>query len=134
MQSEYLFVYGTLRPEYAPEEVADVVRELAIVGEGTIQGVLYDLGSFPGVVLDAHTTRRVSGTVFRLPETGNLLSRLDEYEEYFSDAPDRSQFIRRLRSVELADSRAVECWVYEFNGETGAAVVIENGVYSRQCG
>ena len=45
--ADELFVYGTLRPERAPAEIADVVR---LVGGGTVQGRLLELGGYPGLV------------------------------------------------------------------------------------
>ena len=118
-------------PDYAPEEIADLVRGLEAVGKGTIAGTLYDLGSHPGVVLDPASSRRVAGAVFRLPEDGRLLPALDEYEEYWPDSPDKSQFIRRLYPVLLNDGRRLGCWVYEYNRSTERAPVIESGVYLR---
>jgi hypothetical protein len=50
--SDYLFVYGTLQPGVAPREIADAVEELKVIGNATVRGVLYDLGEFPGAVLN----------------------------------------------------------------------------------
>ncbi len=127
--SEFLFAYGTLQPGLAPEQVADVVRDLVNVGKGSVPGTLYDLGSFPGAVLESNSSRRISGTVYRLPAGADILHRLDEYEEYYPESPKASQFIRTLCSVQLTDGRILECWVYEYNGSTDRALMIESGVY-----
>jgi gamma-glutamylcyclotransferase (GGCT)/AIG2-like uncharacterized protein YtfP len=86
--SEFLFAYGTLQPGLAPEQIADVVRDLVNVGNGSVPGTLYDLGSFPGAVLESNSSRRISGTVYRLPAGAGILHRLDEYEEYNPESPD----------------------------------------------
>jgi gamma-glutamylcyclotransferase (GGCT)/AIG2-like uncharacterized protein YtfP len=127
--SEFLFAYGTLQPGLAPDQVADVVRDLVSVGTGSVPGTLYDLGSFPGAVLESNSSRRISGTVYRLPAGAGILPRLDEYEEYYPESPKASQFIRRLCSVQLTDGRILECWVYEYNGHPGKACVLESGTY-----
>ena len=129
--SEFLFAYGTLQPGLAPDEVADVVRDLVSVGEGSVPGTLYDLGSFPGAVLEPGSGRRISGTVYRLPAGTGILHRLDEYEEYDPKSPKASQFIRRLCSVQLADGRMLECWVYEYNGHPDHRSIVESGTYTR---
>ena len=129
--SDYLFAYGTLQPGFAPDQVADLVRGFVIVGKGSIPGTLYDLGSFPGAVLESSSSRRISGTVYRLPAGTQILHTLDEYEEYFPESPKASQFIRRLCSVRLTDGRMLECWVYEYNGHPDQRSIVESGKYVR---
>jgi gamma-glutamylcyclotransferase (GGCT)/AIG2-like uncharacterized protein YtfP len=127
--SEFLFAYGTLQPGLVPDEVADVVRELVRVGTGSVPGTLYDLGRFPGAVLELNSLRRIWGTIYRLPVGSHVLHRLDEYEEYDSASPKDSQFIRKLCSVELTDGRKLECWIYEYNGRRDQVPIVESGAY-----
>jgi len=129
--SEFLFAYGTLQPGLAPDQVADLVRDLVSVGTGSVPGTLYDLGSFPGAVLESNSSRRISGTVYRLPAGAGILNRLDEYEEYYPESPKASQFIRTLCSVQLTDGRILECWVYEYNGHPDHRSILESGTYPR---
>jgi gamma-glutamylcyclotransferase (GGCT)/AIG2-like uncharacterized protein YtfP len=129
--SEFLFAYGTLQPGLAPGQVADVVRDLVSIGKGSVPGTLYDLGSFPGAVLESNSSRRIFGTVYRLPGDTHILHRLDEYEEYYPESPNVSQFIRRLCSVQLTDGRILECWFYEYNGYPDHRTIVESGTYTR---
>lgn len=146
MESKYLFAYGTLQPEHARDEVAHLVQSLEIVGKGTVRGTLYDMGEYPGAVLDPASSRCIHGTVFALPDQGGLLHSLDSYEEYDPGAPATSQFIRRLCPVQLTDGeeagieeagiegtrdRVLVCWVYEYNRPVNGAPVTENGSYKR---
>lgn len=128
--SEYLFAYGTLQPGLAPAEIADVVAGFEIAGVGFVHGTLYDLGSFPGAVLDAATSRRISGAVFRLPRDPHILDRLDEYEEYDPTSPRISPFIRRLHPVQMMNGEMLECWIYEYNGDRNDAPIMESGRYA----
>ena len=48
---DYLFAYGTLAEEHAPQEIAGTVTQLRYVGQGFVFGRLYDLGEYPGAVL-----------------------------------------------------------------------------------
>jgi gamma-glutamylcyclotransferase (GGCT)/AIG2-like uncharacterized protein YtfP len=127
----YLFVYGTLLPEYAPEEFASVMSSLRTVGKGTVRGILYNLGHYPGAVLDPASLCRIYGTVFALLDGEGLLHRLDEYEEFDPDEPASSQFIRRQCSVQLTDGRTLECWIYEYNRSLEGARIVESGRYTR---
>jgi gamma-glutamylcyclotransferase (GGCT)/AIG2-like uncharacterized protein YtfP len=112
-----LFVYGTLRPGYAPAEIADVVAALKPVGDGTIRGRLYNLGDYPGVVLDDKANEQIQGEVFDLPPDPALLARLDEYEEFYPQDPDGSLFMRLQTTVTLRNGSREKCWVYVYNRE-----------------
>ena len=126
---DHVFAYGTLQPGHAPEEIADIVRRFEIVGKGFVRGRLYDLGLYPGAVLDERSSRRVFGTVFRLPSGEDVLTRLDAYEGFEPEEPGRSLFVRRSQPVCLTDGTSVTCWVYEYNRSIDQDRVIESGTY-----
>ena len=128
--SEYLFAYGTLQPGLGPGEIGDLIRDLLVVGKGSVQGTLYDLGSYPGARLDTISSHRIWGTVFCLPTGIDLLSRLDAYEEYYPESPHASQFIRKLCTAQLTDGRTLECWIYEYNGHPDATSILESGTWA----
>jgi gamma-glutamylcyclotransferase (GGCT)/AIG2-like uncharacterized protein YtfP len=130
--SDYLFTYGTLRHGHAPDEIAPAVEKLRPEGRGFVHGVLYDLGDYPGVVLDPSCKRRVFGTVSRLPEDANYLRHLDEYEGFDPHAPDTSLFIRTLHSVVLATGRTLQCWIYVYNGKPESARILASGRYPKK--
>jgi gamma-glutamylcyclotransferase (GGCT)/AIG2-like uncharacterized protein YtfP len=112
---ERLFVYGTLRPGHAPREIADVVNTLDPIGQGTIRGHLYDLGAYPGVVLDRNAAE-VHGEVFAVTDQA-ALARLDTYEGYFPRDHKASLFLRVNAEVTFADGARELCWVYVYNRE-----------------
>ena len=125
--SEYLFVYGTLQPGRAPVEISAVVRALRSVGAGRVRGVLYDLGEFPGAVLDEHGDSEVEGTVFELPEEPTALRRLDGYEEFDPDAPEGSLFRRVSHAVRLDTGKMLSCWIYVYNRDPTGMRVLSGG-------
>lgn len=113
--SEYIFVYGTLRPDFAPPEMQEIVGRWRRVGSATVLGQLYDLGEHTGAVLDANTSTRVIGEVFALPNEPALLQTLDEYEGFDPDAPEQSLFQRVKTEVTLGDGGKQESWIYVYN-------------------
>jgi gamma-glutamylcyclotransferase (GGCT)/AIG2-like uncharacterized protein YtfP len=118
-QSNYLFTYGTLQPGRAPAEIASLVARLEIAGRGYVFGTLFDFGHYPGAVLDASSTNQIPGTIYRLPADRALLAELDEYEEFFPESPETSQFIRELHPVYWENGHRGVCWVYVYNERFG---------------
>jgi gamma-glutamylcyclotransferase (GGCT)/AIG2-like uncharacterized protein YtfP len=129
--SEYLFAYGTLQPGLAPKSMAQATAKLRVVGPGFLHGVLYDLGRYPGAIADAAATGRISGTVMELPDDGDVLRELDEYEGFDSRSPETSEFVRERQQVELASGGTLICWFYRYNGKTNAARVVQGGVWRK---
>lgn len=111
--SESLFVYGTLHPDRAPSEIADVVRQLEPIGKGSIRARFHRFREYPAIKLDPRARKKIDGDVFRIPDDASL-KQLDEYEEYYPAAPLKSLFTRRLVNVRLADGSEIEAWVYEY--------------------
>lgn len=129
--SEYLFTYGTLKAGHAPPEIADKVETLQYVGKAKVRGVLFDLGEYPGAVLDPTSTHEIAGEVFRLPGGPTVLEQFDEYEGFDPASPDQSLFLRVLQSVTLDSGEIISCWIYVYNRNPGAAPMIVHGRFSK---
>jgi gamma-glutamylcyclotransferase (GGCT)/AIG2-like uncharacterized protein YtfP len=127
--SQYIFIYGTLRPGLAPDEVVRAVDTLRAVGEGSVAGVLYDLGEYPGAVADSAAKSRVFGTVYELPEDADVLWKLDDYEGFNPDAVAENLFVRDLLDVQMADGQDMRCWMYLYNLPPVGAQVVADGRY-----
>src|SRR5271165_976960 len=123
---DYLFAYGTLQPGLAPAEVAPLVACMRPVGQATVPGTLYDLGSYPGAVLEQGSGRRIAGTVFTAPDDPDFWRDLDAYEEVNPAEPDASQFRRVRHPVELASGGSLDCWVYVYNRPLEDAPIAES--------
>jgi gamma-glutamylcyclotransferase (GGCT)/AIG2-like uncharacterized protein YtfP len=118
--ADYLFVYGTLKPELAPPEIAVPMRQLRRVGSAVVRGFLYDLGQYPGLRLNADGDQ-VEGDIFELSNPA-VLRGLDAYEGYDPRSPGESLFIRKQCQVRLRDrDERFLCWVYEYNREPAAS-------------
>lgn len=129
--SDYLFAYGTLQPGDAPARIAPAAAKLRPVGKGCVNGVLYDLGGYPGAVPDANATGRIAGTVLELPEDENFLRRLDAYEGFDPQSPGQSEFVRVRQTVELETGRTLECWIYRYNQDPRGMPAVGSGKWRR---
>jgi gamma-glutamylcyclotransferase (GGCT)/AIG2-like uncharacterized protein YtfP len=125
--SESLFLYGSLLPTLAPAALRRDVARLRPLGRGALRGRLYDLGDHPGAVPEARAAGWIAGEVFELPGDPALLARLDAYEDYTPGCPERSVFVRVRRPVALAAGGELDCWVYAYARDPGAAPHIESG-------
>lgn len=130
--SQYLFAYGTLQPGLAPKSMEQATAKLLAVGAGFVRGVLYDLGRYPGAIADAGAAGRISGTVMKLPDDGDVLRALDDYEGFDPQSPDTSEFIREQQVVELLHGGTLMCWFYRYNGKADAASVSPSGVWQKK--
>src|SRR5262245_36935824 len=127
--NDYIFFYGTLLPGLEPPRLTETLKVLSPQGEARVRGRLYDLGNYPGAILDSLCEREIVGHVFSLPES--VIPTLDVYEDFDPDHPERSLFVRTRTSARLLSGSIVECWIYVFNGDVGQAPRIEDGDYAR---
>jgi gamma-glutamylcyclotransferase (GGCT)/AIG2-like uncharacterized protein YtfP len=128
--AEYLFVYGTLRSQLVPPDLSGLVGQLRRFGAAAYtRGHLYDLGTYPGAVLDSDCDRRIIGEVLELPGDKSVLAALDRYEGIDGNQPDAGLFVRTECHVILDNGQAIECWIYVYNGEISSEKLIESGDY-----
>jgi gamma-glutamylcyclotransferase (GGCT)/AIG2-like uncharacterized protein YtfP len=129
--SQHLFLYGTLLPSEAPEEIASIVKRFRRLGSAHVRGRLYDFGEFPGAVLDSSSRTMIHGELVALPSDQRILETLDRYEEFDPVAPKKSLFIRKKVRVLMADGSRRESWIYVYNKAPGKAKVVRGGDYLR---
>jgi gamma-glutamylcyclotransferase (GGCT)/AIG2-like uncharacterized protein YtfP len=124
----FLFVYGTLMKGSAEDWQEKVAAEL--VGRGSINAKLYDLGDYPGAIpVDGSNRQHVRGELYRLSNPELATSILDEYEEVLPSQPDEGLFVRALVTVTLDDGRKENAWAYFYNRAVDEAPLIPSGDY-----
>jgi gamma-glutamylcyclotransferase (GGCT)/AIG2-like uncharacterized protein YtfP len=126
-----LFVYGTLMStavgDQGAAQRARLLREARLLGAATIRGQLYDLGDFPGVILEDDANSIVYGELVRLNDADTALAWLDQYEE-ISPGGSPSDLYRRVRTVaSLAGGERILCWTYELRGPANGLKVLSEG-------
>jgi len=105
MNKHLVFVYGTLRRGGAG---AMSIRfpSSKFMGDANVSGSLYDLGTYPGVLLN-ESNSLVIGEVYEVDD--EILNELDEYEAL-------SHYRRKQVEISLGTHRRI-CWIYEPNPE-----------------
>jgi len=126
---EYLFVCGTLRSGLAPDEVAGLMGGMRRIGAASAPGRLYDLGDYPGAVLDPECNTKIIGEVFQLSDDGAALAALDAYEGIDPKNPGDSLFVRREAEITLEGGANLQCWIYVYNRQVASATLITSGDY-----
>jgi len=117
---DLLFIYGTLHPERAPREIADAAARLVPIGPATVRGHLFQLGEYPGVLLDP-VAAPISGELFTVPDAATL-HRLDWHEDFRPGDLAGSLFLRVETTATQPDGSQRSCWIYVYNGEPPSAV------------
>ena len=77
----YLFVYGTLL-DNDNEFGAFLKKHSTYVSKGSFNGLLYDLGEYPGAIYKPGIKQQVHGSILLLNNDPEILSVIDEYEGY----------------------------------------------------
>lgn len=127
--SDCVFLYGTLMTGEAGHDEVDVQHSLRRVSPATIEGSLYDLGLYPGLILDG--AGLVSGELYE-PREGDvkrILDSLDRFERFLAAEPGESLYLRRFVRLHDPDRDA---WVYIYNQTLGEAKRIVSGNWAKR--
>lgn len=122
MSAVTIFVYGSLRRD-ASGAPHPLLRDATFVASATVQGTLYRVDWYPGLVPDAASDGEVVGELFELPASkiDAMLTALDDYEG--------GGFRRRRAPVHIGGNAAGDTWVYAYIGPTHALERIASGDY-----
>ena len=101
MSKHLIFVYGSLR-DGSPRSMSRRFPESKFIADAKVNGSLYDLGPYPGLVLN-ETNSVVVGEVYEVDD--KLLQQLDDFEA-------SSNYLRKQVEIPLGDQRRL-CWTYE---------------------
>lgn len=108
--SQYLFVYGTLR-DY-PHSENRRLGGCKFYSRGRVQGQLYEISSYPGLVLTDVPNEWVIGEVFQMLRPNQTLREIDEYEGCgLLDTPPY-EYQRQILPARLDSGEQVDAWAY----------------------
>ncbi|MEM8895707.1 MAG: gamma-glutamylcyclotransferase family protein [Bacteroidota bacterium] len=110
--TDLLFVYGTLRSGLDHPQAKWLSKKSVLLGASTVQGRLYRISWYPGLVSTKNPKERVTGDLLRLTDPSSGLVQLDEYEGVAE-----GEYERKEVSLEFEGSE-VNAWVYFYVGST----------------
>ena len=106
MNKHLVFVYGTLRRGGA-RAMSIRFPNSKFIADAKVSGSLYDLGAYPGLLLNEPNSL-VTGEMYEVDD--EILNQLDEIEA-------SSNYWRKQVEISLATHRRI-CWIYEPNPES----------------
>jgi gamma-glutamylcyclotransferase (GGCT)/AIG2-like uncharacterized protein YtfP len=123
---QYLFVYGTLRANADTEEARFLASHAQSVSGGRVQGRLYRIAHYPGMVLSAEADDWVLGEVFEVlaPE---IFVELDKYEGCGPDDPQPHEYRRGPVPVWLDGDTCIEAFTYLYEWSVEGCARIWSG-------
>ena len=88
---------------------------------GSFQGKLFDLGTYPGAIPSEDPENRVIGEIHRLEDPGSAFVILDRYEG--------REYDRVLQPVRSESGQTFEAWIYLFVAGLSDSVQVDSGDY-----
>jgi gamma-glutamylcyclotransferase (GGCT)/AIG2-like uncharacterized protein YtfP len=122
-----LFVYGSLTSTSRHPMGERLRREARLVGEATIEGRLYKISWYPGLVAGGQSDERVHGEVYALQAPAHALAWLDEYEGLVPANPDAAEYERTELPARLTTGETITSWVYVYRKNPADLVHIPSG-------
>jgi gamma-glutamylcyclotransferase (GGCT)/AIG2-like uncharacterized protein YtfP len=115
MQSDRLFVYGTLMRGFDHPMAQLLSRSADFIGEARCRGRLYLVKHYPGLVRSDDPTEIVFGELYSLRQPEALLREFDMYEACGEGFAEPTEYIRQMLSVTSGEDAASEAWTYIYN-------------------
>lgn len=132
-EKQYVFVYGTLKRSIANPMGAMMRAHANYVAEAIIAGRIYDLGPYPGLVLEDCGTA-VYGEIYEILRPNALLSLLDAYEGCAADDDLPHEFTRVIATVRDTDGKDYRAWVYVYQHNVDPQWMLSSGYYQPATG
>lgn len=115
MNSDYLFVYGTLLKDLQHEMSKFLASHAVFIGKGYVYGRLYQISWFPGAIASNISSEKVYGSLFKVNDFRRVFKVLDKYEGVGKNFQKPNLFKRELVSVFFKDGTFYQTWVYFYN-------------------
>ncbi len=111
----YLFVYGTLRKGFKHSFLSHIADDMEFVGTGAVIAAMFDIGEYPAIVPTKDKNVFVEGDVFEIKNTLKVFEILDEYEGFYQNDIEKSEYLRKKSLVRLEKGNNLFAWVYWYN-------------------
>jgi gamma-glutamylcyclotransferase (GGCT)/AIG2-like uncharacterized protein YtfP len=131
MQSDRLFVYGTLMRGFDHPMAQLLSRSADFIGEAACRGRLYLAKHYPGLVRSDDPAEIVFGELYRLRSPDELLREFDIYEACGEGFKPPTEYVRQMLFVTLADGPTA-AWTYVYNWPVTGLPLIASGRFLKK--
>lgn len=128
--NDKLFVYGSLLHNFDSAIGRFLKLHSRYLGEVYANGILYDLGHYPGLVLSTDSNQLVYGHLLQVLDPRLVFITLDRYEGLDPKDPSGSEYSRVLIQLKKNELGIAECWTYLYNLSTAGLKIIPGGNYA----
>jgi len=133
---DLLFVYGTLLSTDAGptgrSERERLARSSRMIGAARVEGQLFDLGRYPGLVLSNAGGATVEGELLELSNPVQTLRWLDAYEGIVPGQHEHNEYERREVDVTLENGESARAWTYVYRKAVPTSALITGGRWLRR--
>jgi gamma-glutamylcyclotransferase (GGCT)/AIG2-like uncharacterized protein YtfP len=131
---DLFFFYGLLKQgACGSPQGLDLVGSGKFLGAARINGRMYDLGGFPGIVKGGpHEKGECHGVLYRLDHSG-LAADMDAFEDILLHDHEASLY-RREKVIAQTEIGPVSAWVYIYNQPVREASHVPNGDWPLEAG
>lgn len=129
LESDYLFVYSSLREGFHSPEYEYVRKYFSFEGKAKVKGILSDLGNNP-VATRTSEDHFIKGELYKInnkDEFSFAIGQLDDYEGVKPEADETASYKRELTIVFKEDRSEVKAWIYWYKDAVEGKPVIESG-------
>jgi gamma-glutamylcyclotransferase (GGCT)/AIG2-like uncharacterized protein YtfP len=115
MNSDRLFVYGTLMRGFDHPMAQLLSRSADFIGEARCRGRLYLVKHYPGLVLSNDPDDVVFGELYRLRQPAECLREFDMYEACGEGFAEPTEYLRQMLPVSRDGQTPEQAWSYIYN-------------------
>jgi gamma-glutamylcyclotransferase (GGCT)/AIG2-like uncharacterized protein YtfP len=116
IETDKLFVYGSLRRDFHNPAHDYISQYFSYFGEGTVNGILYDLGEYPAAIPTSDKFF-IKGELYILKNQNELeyaMEPLDDYEGVNAGEGEIPLYVRKITKV-VCDNYYTNAWIYWYN-------------------
>ena len=128
MQTNHLFVYGSLLSGFKSNAYEYIRKYFKLLGEATVKGTMYDMGEFP-VVVPQDTGRVIKGELYEIVNPNEFsfaMAHLDDYEGLYPEEGEEVYYEREAVDVNF-NTETLTAWVYWYNRDVSDKRIVESG-------
>lgn len=128
MNTQSVFVYGSLLSGFLSPAYEYISQFFDLVGPATVKGTLYDLGEYPAAV-PSEGDRVIKGELYTIKNPAEFswaIGQLDDYEGVVPDDGEQPLYRRELVEV-IINHQPVSAWIYWYNRDISGKPILEAG-------